>query len=119
MGVLGIVMIDFDNVSGRPEVAKECINDFIPCLVRVSSGGDGLHLLKPCIDEETHNRALTLQEVYDDPERLEINRIRKTNGFTANILLGVKGFNQETRIAGEWEKIKNSLDVEQFFNNRM
>jgi len=119
MGVVGIVMIDFDNVSGRPEAAKECINDFIPCLVRISSGGNGLHILKPCIDEEIHNRALTLQEVYDDPGRLEINKIRRKNGFTTNILLGTKGFNQETRIAGEWRKIKNSVDAERFLNNRM
>jgi hypothetical protein len=37
------VTIDFDDFRSRINDARQCIKDLLPCEVRISASGDGLH----------------------------------------------------------------------------
>ncbi len=105
------VTIDLDRE--RFDKVEKCLIDFLPCYARLSSG-HGMHILKLCFDEETYKKALLLRNKYDDPERQVIDKIRTEHGLTGNLLLGIKGFRNERKIAGKWIKIENKEDVKKF-----
>jgi len=111
-----IVTIDFDNFTENIDEAYQCLIDFLPCKVRISGGGNGLHFKKYCFDESYKN-AFVIREKYDDPKRLYVDRINERAGLTTNILLGHFCFKNETRIASEWITVRNKEDADLEFKN--
>lgn len=106
------VYVDFDNFRQRIDEARQCLTDFLPCQVRISAGGNGLHIRKLCNNEIEYSHALSLRQKYDDPKRIAIDARRKKVGLTSDILFGVKHIGQEPRgVAGLWIDIENESDV--------
>lgn len=102
---MGIIRIDFDNFSERIEKLRECLNDIPkPLEVRISSGGAGLHIRSFHEDDKGY------REKYDDPNRLELDRIREKLNLVNNMLSDKKN----GKAAGEWFIIKNDAGTEYF-----
>jgi hypothetical protein len=106
-----VVYVDFDNFRQRIDEAKQCLIEFLPCLVRISSSRNGLHIKKICNNEIEHSCALSLKQKYDDPKRIAIDALRKKVGLTSEILFFVKCIGQERRVAGEWIEFESESDV--------
>ncbi len=107
-----VLYVDFDGFRQRIHEAKQCLIEFLPCQVRVSAGGNGLHIKKFCNNEIEYSRALSLKQKYDDPKRLAIDARREKVVLTSEILFVVKHIGQEPRgVAGLWIDIENESDV--------
>lgn len=100
------VGIDFDNYKERMPELKELLTSLSkPFKVRVSGGKEGLHIIADSDDPEK------LREMYDDPERLEIDKARKRHSLCSNILLHVKCICREKKVAEDWIDINNDDDL--------
>lgn len=106
-----VVTVDFDNFRQRIDGAKQCLIDFLPCQVRISGGGNGLHIKKLCNNEIEYCQAILLKQKYDDPKRRAIDAVRKKVGLTGEILFSDKRIGRERGTAGEWVNIENKSDV--------
>ena len=106
---MGRVGIDFDDYEKRMSELKELLTSLSkPFKVRISGGKKGLHIIADSDEPEK------LREMYDDPERLEIDTARKRHGLCSNILLRVKCICGEKKVAGDWIRINNDSDVKKF-----
>ena len=74
-----------------------------PYYVRISASGEGLHIVKE--GDYTYNDPL--YNMYDDPRRLRMNRIRQRAGVSHNFLWDVK----KGKRPGPWHTIKNIVDI--------
>ena len=93
---------------------RECLYDIPkPLFVRISSGGEGIHVMSFHDDNKGYRKK------YDDPARLEIDEIRESRGLVNNLLAEVKSCGSERKIAGEWIKIKNEKDCDDFIKERL
>ena len=100
------VSLDFDDYEKRIPELKELLTSLSkPIKVRISGGKKGLHIIADSDDPEK------LREMYDDPERLEIDRARKCHGLCSDILLRVKCICGEKKVAGDWIEIENDDDL--------
>lgn len=106
-----IVTVDFDDFRCRIDVARQCIINFLPCEVRISSGGNGLHIKKTCYNEIELSNALFLKNKYDDPKRLAIDALRAEKGLIRDILFKQKCIGQNIKEAGEWVIFDSESDV--------
>ncbi len=106
-----LVTVDFDNFESRIDDAKQCIIDFLPCEVRISAGGLGLHIKKTCYNEVEYSHALLLKSKYDDPNRLQIDALRAEKGLTEEVLFGKKCIGRDMKEAGEWVNFDSESDV--------
>ncbi len=103
--------IDFDDVPNRIYEAQVCLHNLTkPYYVRVSAGKKGFHIRKMCPYCEWFT------QVWDDPRRKIINEVRKQNVFIRNILFDKKTVRGVKRVAGKWQLIKDSYDVERFID---
>ncbi len=106
-----IVTVDFDNFRERIDEARQCLINFLPCKVRISASGTGLHVKKFCSSEDEYSHALALKKKYDDPRRIENDAARKEHGLTGDILFFDKWIGGERKIAGEWKDFESKSDV--------
>ncbi|OGH04306.1 MAG: hypothetical protein A2W22_02450 [Candidatus Levybacteria bacterium RBG_16_35_11] len=107
---MGRVGIDFDDYEKRMSELKELLTSLSkPFKVRISGGKKGLHIIAESNDPEK------LREMYDDRERLVIDRARKRHGLCSNILLRVKCICGGEKVAGDWVVIKNNDDLTNFW----
>lgn len=107
---MGRIGLDFDDYEKRIPELKELLTSLSkPFKVRISGGKKGLHIIAESDNPEK------LQEMYDDPERLEIDRARKRHGLCSNILLRVKCICGEKKVAGDWIDIKTESDLINFW----
>jgi hypothetical protein len=106
-----MVYIDFDDFRQRIFELRQCLIDFLPCRVRISAGGNGLHIKKLCNNESEYSSALILKKKHDDPKRLAIDEAREKVGLNGEILFFSKNIGEERGTAGEWKDIENESDV--------
>ncbi len=108
---MGRVGIDFDDYKERMSELKELLTSLSkPLYVRISGGKKGLHIIADSDDPEK------LREMYDDPERLEIDKARKRHSLCSNILLHVKCICREKKVAEDWIEIKTEEDLTNFWS---
>lgn len=128
-----IITIDVDfthnnrKFIGQLSVVQRLLNNLKPCKARVSSSKKGLHITK-FFNKETYDDEKLLiyekrckplewvEEIYDDPKRKIIREIRAKYGLAPNILFDIKSFRNVTRVAGEWQEIRDAWDVERFLD---
>jgi hypothetical protein len=106
-----MVYVDFDNFRQRIDEARQCLIDFLPCQVRISSSGNGFHVKKLCNNESEYSSALILKKKYDDPKRIAIDEAREKVGLNGDILFSTKCIGGKRGTAGEWIYIENESDV--------
>lgn len=106
-----IVTIDFDNFRQRIDEARECLINFLPCKVRISASGEGLHIKISCSNEDEYSRALALKNQYDDLRRIEIDSKRKEHGLTGDILFSDKWIGGNRKVAGRWINFESKNEV--------
>lgn len=106
-----VVTVDFDNFRARIDEARKCLINFLPCKVRLSASGEGLHIKKFCRGEDEYSHAMALKKVYDDPRRIEIDAVRKEHVLTGDILFSEKWIGGERKIAGEWKDFERENDA--------
>ena len=101
------LLLDYDKFVYRMEDTLYMLKNIpTPFDVRVSPGGEGLHVRKD--GDYTLNDPL--YQRYDDPKHLRISRIRKQNGVSYNMIFDVK----KGRRAGMWHTIHNVVDILSF-----
>lgn len=106
-----VVTVDFDNFRQRIDEARECLIDFLPCKVRISASGEGLHVKKFCSSEAEYSRALALKKEYDDPRRIELDIKRKEHGLTGDLLFFEKWIEGIRKVAGRWINFESKNEV--------
>lgn len=110
-----IVTIDFDDFRKRIDDARQCIINLLPCKVRISSGGDGLHIKKKCYNQIELSNALSLKKKYDDHKRQEIDALNAGLGLTPEILFHRKCIGQDIEEASDWvhfSRLKDAMNME-------
>lgn len=112
------IKLDVDNVDERFFEVQKILHAMQPCYVRVSAGKKGLHLLKvcdkpePCEDLGTGKCCDWILDMWDDPKRRAINKIRERHRLTSDILFDIKSYRNVRQVAGEWWLIDNSYSAE-------
>ena len=96
--------IDYDKYTFRIVDAFYMLKNIpFPYDVRISAGGEGLHIAK----EGNYDYDDPLYTNYDDPRRLRMNRIRQRAGVSHNLLWDVK----KGKRPGPWHTIENIVDI--------
>ena len=97
--------LDYDEYAHRFTDTYSMLRTIpLPYRVRKSASGEGLHIVK---DDGDYTYDDPLYNVYDDPRRLRINRIRQQHGVSHNILWCRK----RGDIVEAWSYIRSSGDV--------
>lgn len=109
-----LIRIDFDDVKYRILEAQTMLHNLKPVWFRVSSGKKGFHIIK-FTDISDEDRIL-IQEFYDDPNRHNINMLRRKAGLSWNRLFDMKCRNGKVKVAGEWQLLNDGYDVEMSLN---
>lgn len=128
------ITIDYDFSRNKRKlinqlyIAQKMLHNLKPCYARVSSSKNGMHIRRFDVnreiydDEEFRNYCKFCkplewsEEIYDDAKRKLIREIRLKYGLTSNVLFDQKSFRNITRVAGEWQEIKDAADVETFLD---
>lgn len=109
------ITIDFDDFRKRIDDARQCIINLLPCKVRISAGGDGLHIKKICYNELELSNALSLKNKWDDPKRQEIDALNAGLGMTPEILFHRKCIGSDIIEADKWvhfHRVKDAKNME-------
>ncbi len=116
------IKLDIDNVPDRFLEVQKILHSLIPCYVRVSGGKKGLHILKvcdkpePCEDLGIGKPCDWILDMWDDPKRRKINKIREREGLTTDQLFEIKSYRNVRLVAGEWWFTDNSYDAERILD---
>jgi hypothetical protein len=117
-----LIKLDIDNVPERFFEVQKILHFLIPFYIRVSGGKKGLHLLKvcdkpePCEDLGTGKACDWILDMYDDPRRRTINKVRERYGLTSDILFDIKSYRNVRLVAGQWWFTDNSYDAERIID---
>lgn len=107
---MGKITIDIDNAVNKIEFTRECLRECIPCTVRISASGVGIHVLKIGEDGEIWK----LKKKYDDLMRYKADKFRKKVGLLNNFLFDMKWYNGVKKYAGQWVDVENENDIQKF-----
>ncbi len=113
-----LIKLDIDDVPTRFFEVQKILHSLIPFYVRVSAGKKGLHILKvcdkpePCYDMGTGKGCEWILNMWDDPRRQTINKIRERYDLSSDILFDVKCYRNVRRVASDWSYTDNSYDAE-------
>jgi len=105
-----MLKIDIDTVHRRSRFEMQRIMYSLPrpFFVRISSSGEGLHLVVPALDEWDWQRY-----AYDDPMRIDLDTQREHHRLPVrNLLWDVKN----GKPAGQWRIIRTERDIENYID---
>ncbi|MCK5433225.1 MAG: hypothetical protein KAJ03_10790 [Gammaproteobacteria bacterium] len=106
---MGVMRLDYDSATRRGlHTLMMLYNMPYPYRARVSSGGRGLHIERDCTNCTNECYDCMFYVLYDDQKRLKMNRERKMQGMSHNLLFDVK----DGRYVGAWVDVCNGEDVE-------
>ncbi len=117
-----LIKLDIDNVPERIFEVQKILHNLMPCYVRISGGKKGLHVLKkcdksePCQDLGTGKGCDWILDMWDDPKRRKINKIRGKEGLATDQIFEIKCYRNVRLIAGEWWKTDDSYNVERILD---
>ena len=104
-----MMRLDYDSATRRGLHTLMMLHNLPkPYRARVSAGGRGLHIERDCTKCDNECYDCVLYVLYDDQKRLKMNRERKMQGMSHNLLFDVKN----GRSVGSWINVCGSDDVE-------
>lgn len=117
-----LIKLDIDDVPERIFEVQKILYALVPCYVRVSGGKRGLHILKicdkpePCQDMGTGKGCDWILDMWDDPKRRIINKIREKERLATDQTFEIKSYRNVRLVAGEWWKTDDSYSVERILD---
>lgn len=104
--------LDMDNIVRRKRAVWFLLSMQKPYKIRVSSGGNGVHVRSDCPGCPRTQDCYTcwLYAIHDDKKRLNLNLSRNKAGLTHNLLWDLK----KGKKAGEWQYIESVQDIDLF-----